>query len=75
MENMINFERQSVIDLIDLMATEWFNYGIQVSNQLNKWGFDYKNDEEFLDILQYLGDDQLKTLVLMKTKLGIEPRK
>lgn len=75
MENMINFERQSVIDLIDLMATEWFNYGIQVSNQLNKWGFDYKNDEQFLDILQDLGDDQLKTLVLLKTKRGLEPRK
>lgn len=75
MGNMINFERQSVIDLIDLMVTEWFQYGIKVSNQLNKWGFDYKNDEEFLDILQDLGDDQLKTLVLMKTKLGIEPRK
>lgn len=75
MENMIVFERQSVIDLIDLMVTEWFNYGIQVSNQLNKWGFDYKNDEQFLDILQDLGDDQLKTLVLLKTKRGLEPRK
>lgn len=63
---MIQLHRDEIIALIDFMYWANSDYGHQVSNQLGKWGFDYNTNAQYLEIINDMGDDQLRILLTLK---------